>query len=79
MLILTDEHQRAVAERAVKKRTLGNMRLISELYKQDMVKDWIMCTCIEELLEKEKGKTLPPEDNIEVCGICQARGEEARC
>jgi translation initiation factor 4G len=66
MLALTDEHQRAIAERAVKKRTLGNMRLISELYKQDMVKDWIMCTCIEELLEKEKGKTLPPEDNIEV-------------
>eukprot|EP00798_Chlamydomonas_sp_ICE-L_P009725 gene9725-7598_t len=65
MLAIADEAERNKAERAVKKRTLGNMRLMSELYKQEMVKDWIMCTCIESLLEKEQGKSLPADDNIE--------------
>eukprot|EP00798_Chlamydomonas_sp_ICE-L_P015224 gene15224-21304_t len=65
LLTISEEDVRSKAERAVKKRTLGNMRLISELYKMDMVKDWIMGTCVESLLEKEKGKTLPTEDNIE--------------
>lgn len=52
----------------MKKRVLGNMRLMSELYKQDMVKDWIMVTCIDELLTARpvKGAKMPPEDNIEV-------------
>jgi len=60
-----DAESREEVERAVKKRVMGNMRLISELYKLDMVKDWIMTYCIEELLSAPKGK-LPPEDNIEV-------------
>eukprot|EP00199_Chlamydomonas_sp_CCMP681_P001146 CAMPEP_0119108212 /NCGR_PEP_ID=MMETSP1180-20130426/13526_1 /TAXON_ID=3052 ORGANISM="Chlamydomonas cf sp, Strain CCMP681" /NCGR_SAMPLE_ID=MMETSP1180 /ASSEMBLY_ACC=CAM_ASM_000741 /LENGTH=774 /DNA_ID=CAMNT_0007093803 /DNA_START=23 /DNA_END=2347 /DNA_ORIENTATION=- len=59
----TDLNEREQAERAVKKRTLGNVRLISELYKQDMVKDWIMTTCMEDLLSF-KGR-VPPEHNIE--------------
>ncbi|KAF5826410.1 armadillo-type protein, partial [Dunaliella salina] len=59
-----DPESREEMERAVKKRVMGNMRLISELYKLDMVKDWIMTYCIEELLSAPKGK-LPPEDNIE--------------
>ena len=64
----------------MKKRVLGNMRLMSELYKQDMVKDWIMVTCIDELLTTRATKTskTPPEDNIEVrrregCGSLAAR------
>ena len=61
-----DPESREEIERAVKKRVMGNMRLISELYKLDMVKDWIMTTCIEDLLAAPKGK-LPPDDNIEVC------------
>lgn len=76
---MTEPAAREEAERTVKKRTMGNMRLISELYKKDMVKDWIMITCMEDLLSAPKGKA-PPEDNIEVrsrwlcvgdvCGAC---------
>ncbi|GLC43129.1 Eukaryotic translation initiation factor 4 gamma 1 [Pleodorina starrii] len=64
---ITDPAEREDAERRVKKRVLGNMRLISELYKQDMVKDWIMVTCIDELLSARptKAAKTPPEDNIE--------------
>ncbi len=54
------------AERAVKKRVMGTMRLISELYKKDMVRDWIVTTCLESLLAK--GKTAAVEDSIEVRG-----------
>ncbi|GFH10238.1 MI domain-containing protein, partial [Haematococcus lacustris] len=61
---ITEPHTREVAERNVKKRTLGNMRLLSELYKQDMVKDWIMTQCMETLLTAPKGR-LPTEDNVE--------------
>jgi translation initiation factor 4G len=72
---MSDTAAREEAERAVKKRTMGNMRLISELYKQDMVKDWIMTACMEDLLlmtghaAAAGGKgamRVPPEDNIEV-------------
>ncbi len=62
---LADPAAHEEAERTVKKRTLGNMRLISELYKLDMVKDWIMTACLEDLLTATKGK-VPPEHNIEV-------------
>lgn len=54
------------AERAVKKRVMGTMRLISELYKKDMVRDWIITTCLESLLSKEKGKNTAHEDSVEV-------------
>ncbi|KAG2453432.1 hypothetical protein HYH02_001655 [Chlamydomonas schloesseri] len=64
---ISDATERDEAERNVKKRVLGNMRLMSELYKQEMVKDWIMVTCIDELLlaRATKGAKVPPEDNIE--------------
>ncbi|KAG2438700.1 hypothetical protein HXX76_005246 [Chlamydomonas incerta] len=64
---ISDTAERDEAERNVKKRVMGNMRLMSELYKQEMVKDWIMVTCIDELLlaRATKGAKCPPEDNIE--------------
>ncbi|GFR43879.1 hypothetical protein Agub_g5008 [Astrephomene gubernaculifera] len=64
---ISDPTEREEAERGVKKRVLGNMRLMSELYKHDMVKDWIMVTCIDELLTARASKSAktPPEDNIE--------------
>mmetsp|Transcript_38895 Transcript_38895/g.86508 ORF Transcript_38895/g.86508 Transcript_38895/m.86508 type:complete len:781 (+) Transcript_38895:79-2421(+) len=67
--------EREDAERQVKKRVMGNMRLISELYKLDMAKDWIMMTCMEELLlSREKGKA-PPEDSIEAaCEMISTAG-----
>lgn len=68
LVSISDSAERDEAERNVKKRVLGNMRLMSELYKQEMVKDWIMVTCIDELLlaRATKGAKVPPEDNIEV-------------
>ncbi|KXZ53095.1 hypothetical protein GPECTOR_8g86 [Gonium pectorale] len=64
---ISEPAEREEAEKRVKKRVMGNMRLMSELYKQDMVKDWIMVTCIDELLTTRATKTakVPPEDNIE--------------
>ncbi|KAG2498818.1 hypothetical protein HYH03_003011 [Edaphochlamys debaryana] len=64
---VSEPAEREEAERRVKKRVLGNMRLMSELYKNEMVKDWIMVTCIDELLSSRATKSAktPPEDNIE--------------
>lgn len=65
---------REEAERAVKKRVMGNMRLIAELYKLDMVRDWIITTCMEELLVAPKGR-LPAEDSVEaVCELITTAG-----
>ncbi len=57
-----DERDRA--ERKVKLRTLGNVRLIAELYKQDVVPEKILHACIQEMLGD--GKSEPIEDNVEV-------------
>lgn len=57
-----DERDRA--ERKVKLRTLGNIRLIAELYKQDVVPEKILHACIQEMLGD--GKSDPIEDNVEV-------------
>ena len=56
-----DERERA--ERKVKLRTLGNIRLIAELYKQDVVPEKILHACIQEMLGD--GKSEPIEDNVE--------------
>jgi hypothetical protein len=62
------------AERSVKKRVMGTMRLISELYKKDMVRDWIITTCLESLLAKDKGKSTASEDSIEVGSVASKPG-----
>ena len=56
-----DERDRA--ERKVKLRTLGNIRLIAELYKQDVVPEKILHACIQDMLGD--GKSEPIEDNVE--------------
>ena len=58
------DEERERAERAVKQRTLGNIRLIAELYKQDVVPEKILHACIQEMLGD--GKSEPIEDNVEV-------------
>jgi hypothetical protein len=58
------EDERERAERKVKLRTLGNIRLIAELYKQDVVPEKILHACIQEMLGD--GKSDPIEDNVEV-------------
>jgi translation initiation factor 4G len=50
---IVDAHERALAERRVKMATLGNVRLIAELYKQDVVKENILHLCISDLLKAE--------------------------
>ena len=64
---VSEPSEREDAERSVKKRVMGTMRLISELYKKDMVRDWIITTCMESLLSSKPGvKTSVTEDSIEV-------------
>jgi hypothetical protein len=58
--------ERDVAERDLKKRTLGITRLIAELYKKSVVKEPVVHVCISELLGSPKEK--PLEDNVEVGG-----------
>jgi translation initiation factor 4G len=60
----TPEEEREAAERKVKLRTLGNIRLIAELYKQDVVSEKILHACIQDMLGD--GKSEPIEDNVEV-------------
>ena len=51
-------------ERRVKQRTLGNVRLIAELFNKEVVREPILHVCIAQLLG-EQGKD-PNEDNVEV-------------
>jgi hypothetical protein len=43
--------ERAAAEKRVKSRTLGTVRLIAELFRKDVVSEAIITVCIRELLE----------------------------
>lgn len=42
--------ERDVAEKKVRMRTLGTVRLIAELYRQEVVKETIITVVIQELL-----------------------------
>ncbi|BDA41688.1 Eukaryotic translation initiation factor isoform 4G-1 [Coccomyxa sp. Obi] len=59
----TPDEDREAAERKVKMRTLGNIRLIAELYKQDVVSEKILHACIQQMLGD--GKSDPVEDDVE--------------
>lgn len=51
---ITEEGERAAAEKRVKSRTLGTVRLIAELYRKEVVKEAIIVVCLRELLEVSK-------------------------
>ncbi|KAG1679450.1 hypothetical protein FOA52_007742 [Chlamydomonas sp. UWO 241] len=71
---MTEADERELAERAVKKRTMGTMRLISELYKKDMVRDWIITACMEALLAKGRNGRVS-EDSVEAaCEVLSTAG-----
>ena len=53
------------AQRRVKSRTLGNIRLIAALFNKGVVSEKIVVLCVEELIGDPKAE--PHEDNIEVC------------
>lgn len=48
---ISDSDERAAAEKRVKSRTLGTVRLIAELYRKEVVKEAIIIVCLRELLE----------------------------
>ncbi len=58
------EEEREGLARAAKMRTMGNIRLIAELFKQDVVNEKILAVCIQEMLGDGKGE--PHEDDVEV-------------
>lgn len=63
---LTNPVDKEAAEKSVKNRTLGNVRLIAELYKKGLVMEKIMHNCIKDLLSTGKEDEIPHEDNLEV-------------
>ena len=63
-LAITPAEERDEAERRVKMRTLGNIRLIAELFNKGIVAERIVTVCITELIGDLKAD--PIEDNVEV-------------
>ncbi|EIE25379.1 hypothetical protein COCSUDRAFT_46693 [Coccomyxa subellipsoidea C-169] len=71
----TPDGEREIAERKVKMRTLGNIRLIAELYKQEVVSEKILHACIQQMLGD--GKSDPAEDDVEaMCEMLTVVGKK---
>lgn len=79
------EEEKEFRMRKVKLRTLGNIRLIGELYKEKMIMEKILHACVTDLLgignqEKGKKQELPPEENIEaLCNLLTTVGKTLDC
>lgn len=67
--------EREEAEKHAKQRLLGNIRLISELFKKDMVNDRIMLLILSDLLGPADSE--PSDDSIEaVCELLSIAGSD---
>lgn len=66
--------ERDIAEHKAKQRLLGNVRLIAELFKKDMVNDRIMLLILSDLLGTAEQE--PSEDNVEAaCEVIATAGD----
>ena len=61
------EDQKDAAARGAKMRTLGNIRLIAELFKKSVVPEKIVHMCVSDLTGDSKQE--PSENNVEVCTV----------
>lgn len=61
------EEQKEAVARGAKMRTLGNIRLIAELFKKSVVPEKIVHMCVSDLTGDAKQE--PSENNVEVC-VC---------
>jgi len=72
---ITEEAELVFQTRIVKLKTMGNIKLIGELYKQKLIVEKILHACIGDLLGK--GKADPPEENVEaLTTLLQTVGKE---
>ena len=72
---VSDAAERAAATKRVKMRTMGNIRLIGELFKKKMIAEKILHACVTDLLGAP-GST-PPEENVEaLTGLLTTVGKE---
>ena len=72
---ISDPAEKASAMKRVKVRTMGNIKLIGELFKKKMIAEKILHACISDLLGPPKSD--PPEENIEaLCNLLTTVGKE---
>ena len=72
---IADPAERAAAAKRVKVRTMGNIKLIGELYKKRMIAEKILHACVTDLLGSPSVE--PPEENVEaLCNLLVTVGKE---
>ena len=72
---ISDPAERQAATKRVKVRTMGNIKLIGELYKKKMIAEKILHACVTDLLGAPKSD--PPEENVEaLCNLLATVGKE---
>ena len=72
---VTDPAERAAATKRVKVRTMGNIKLIGELYKKRMIAEKILHACVTDLLGAPSVE--PPEENVQaLCNLLVTVGKE---
>jgi translation initiation factor 4G len=72
---IENEAEKNSATKRVKVRTMGNIKLIGELFKKKMIAEKILHACVSDLLGPPK--TEPPEENIEaLCNLLATVGKE---
>ena len=72
---VVDPAERAAATKRVKVRTMGNIKLIGELYKKRMIAEKILHACVTDLLGAPSVE--PPEENVEaLCNLLVTVGKE---